>query len=818
MNMKSEKKYVRKVWTAALLFVLVAAMFVVMLPMNVGAEPTAVWVDDDYTSSTPGWGVDHFDKIQDGIDAVASGGTVNVKIGTYYESLYIGKSLTLDGEDRDTTVVQGPGYTTNDFRYATGCTLQDMSFKTYFYGLWVYKSSSIVIVNARFSDMNYLGVYSYYSSNVEIKNSIFEETSISLYQSTGCIVSDNDVYDTTNFLGIGLSYSTNNLISDNEISNCGSMGIRSYRSDSNTLDGNTISDCDFGIHLYYAKSNTLTNNVLTNTGIIIEGSLVSYWNTHSIDSSNKANGKSIYYLKDATTGSAPSGVGQIVLANCKNVKVEGQTLSDVSVAVLLGFSSSCTVKSNTVSDCAWGIWLIESDDNSLSSNKVMDCDNGLLLDSSGNCYLRDNILSNNDYNFGVKSTDFASYKHDIDTSNEVNGEPIYYWVDKTSGKIPSGAGYVGVINSKNVQVKGVSVKNNLQGVLIVNSMDTEIKDVELSNNYDGLVMDSSDGNKICNGKFLNNDHYGIVLTNSDDNGIMECTVKGNQYLGLSLSSSNNNKLSENEVVDNIRGLNLAASYGNSVKENTASDNTYYGIGVGESWDNIVCENTCNGNGQLGITIDFSFDNIVKDNTATGNSMNGIELFFASGNTVCNNELSDNDMYGLNALVDDTSIIKDNTITGNEQGGIYMDGSYLDSVKDNTITDNYGPGITLAWGAMYVEITGNTIIGNDNGIYIEDAWWSGSDGNVITKNTIKENKGYGIYIGMGNSYTEIYYNNLIGNEDQAYDGGSSTNWDDGSGMGNYWSDYAGKDTDHDGIGDTDLPHAGVDNYPLMKKYK
>lgn len=52
------------------------------------AAPGTVWVDDDYDSSTPGWGVTHFDNIQDAVDAV-TGSTVHVAGGSYYEDVTI---------------------------------------------------------------------------------------------------------------------------------------------------------------------------------------------------------------------------------------------------------------------------------------------------------------------------------------------------------------------------------------------------------------------------------------------------------------------------------------------------------------------------------------------------------------------------------------------------------------------------------------------------------------------------------------------------------------------------------------------------------
>jgi len=83
-----------------------------------------VWVDDDYTEARHGghvWGYDAFTTIQEGIDAVEEGGTVNAAAGTYdiaamggpsYEPVSINKSITLKGA--------GSASTTLDPQYPTG--------------------------------------------------------------------------------------------------------------------------------------------------------------------------------------------------------------------------------------------------------------------------------------------------------------------------------------------------------------------------------------------------------------------------------------------------------------------------------------------------------------------------------------------------------------------------------------------------------------------------------------------------------------------------------------------------------------------------
>lgn len=61
------------------------------------SAPETVWVDDDHSSTTPGWGLTRFDSIQDAIDAVEASGTANVAAGTYNERLTINKPLELRG-------------------------------------------------------------------------------------------------------------------------------------------------------------------------------------------------------------------------------------------------------------------------------------------------------------------------------------------------------------------------------------------------------------------------------------------------------------------------------------------------------------------------------------------------------------------------------------------------------------------------------------------------------------------------------------------------------------------------------------------------
>lgn len=153
--------------------------------------------------------------------------------------------------------------------------------------------------------------------------------------------------------------------------------------------------------------------------------------------------------------------------------------------------------------------------------------------------------------------------------------------------------------------------------------------------------------------------------------------------------------------------------------------------------------------------------------------------------------------------------------------------------DKTVSGVTVKNLNINWFNIgtYIRTTNNTLVGNSATDNIVGVLLSGS-GNNITMNYISNNR-QGLFFGFeqinGSSANIpsdiiIYDNSFITNEMQlsgcvckVYNFSETRHAWDYNGIGNYWSDYNGTDSNHDGIGDTyyiiDL--LNYDQYPLIK---
>ncbi len=77
---------------------------------GVTADSFTIYIDGDNAQGPWVGTYEHpFKHIQNGVDAVTEGGTVYVHNGLYYENLLIGKTMTLIGDDKSNTTIDGGG-------------------------------------------------------------------------------------------------------------------------------------------------------------------------------------------------------------------------------------------------------------------------------------------------------------------------------------------------------------------------------------------------------------------------------------------------------------------------------------------------------------------------------------------------------------------------------------------------------------------------------------------------------------------------------------------------------------------------------------
>ncbi len=592
-----------------------------------------------------------------------------------------------------------------------------------------------------------------------------------------CKITDSKCYDNKN--GIVMINSNWNTIMDCNFSN-NDGGMRLSNANFNSLINNECSDNLMNIYLYGSDNNQLDNNICQNSstdGIIIDES-------------------------------------------------DGNTISN----------STCEFNTDG------GIYLGDSNDNVLFNNTCSNNKHGIYVSQS-----EDNKIRNNNCN---KNTDTGIYNWYSDL-NEIS--------DNTC--VSNGDRGIHLSQAEDITVVDNNCQNNKIGINVVSSDDSTFINNDCSNQRYGISLDRSWNNDLVNNECNSNIKDGISLNESHRNSLSDNTCNDNDQDGILIYDSKDNNLSKNTCLRNTAGIHVVEDSEYNVLEYNDCSNNTWGIYTRKSYLNTIKNNTCFDNNN-GIYLIFRSEaNLLENNICEFNDNSGIALSVSANNTLANNLCSFNFASGISIEESDVNTIVNNTCidTGS---GIYMAwASTLNTIKKNICSDNLN-GIVII-DAMFNTVANNTclnnsigisvlesqyneIVGNNNsenqkGIFLRNAgsntfsknicssnngygifFYEANTENVIFKNDICFNQNYGILASTLSTDNNIYFNNFINNTYQAADNGLNK-WNNENGLGNYWSDYTGLDngangrTAADGVGDTNIPHMGLDSYPFMIPY-
>jgi parallel beta-helix repeat protein len=305
-----------------------------------------------------------------------------------------------------------------------------------------------------------------------------------------------------------------------------------------TISHLAITTFDVGMLLDGSSDSSIISNEITssNQGIIADGTSnihisqndVYSNNGNGIDFSNSFNG-SIY--GNNVTANAWSGIKLETSSN--NMEIVGNSVlanGITGISVAADCFQNNLIGNNVTENPGEGIWLQSSTSNTVSNNNVTDNGYGIYLYTTFNNILSDNTMENNTYNLGIYGDDLLSFTQSIDTSNVVDGKPVYYLVNHSNMIINSdaysNAGYVGLVNCLNITVQGLNPPSNGQGILLAFTNDSKITGNNFANNDAGIYLCYSTNNTVSTNNVTNNG-YGIVLISSTNNRIFHNSFTDN---------------------------------------------------------------------------------------------------------------------------------------------------------------------------------------------------------------------------------------------------------------------------------------------------
>jgi parallel beta-helix repeat protein len=641
-----------------------------------------------------------YTSIQAAINNANTGDTVQVYPGYYYEVITISTQINLVGSGIGTTFI------TSDYSNWVICIFADGVTVNGFEITMNSTSSSysgIVLSNVRDCNISF-------NKCLDLGNGISLESNAIYNKISNNICEDNYAS------GIRLSYAQYNTIQNNNCSDNWGSGLYLYNSGYNNILNNS---CTYnegnGIYLYQATNNKIQNN-----------SCIGNWNC----------GVEMYYS---------SNYNQLLDNRLNN--------NDNNGLELYSSQNNFIINNSCSNNYEYGFYLDYSQDNIIKNNSIISDLYAIFITESPN-----NILDNNTMigsGLFIYGLSFSEYIHTINTTNLVNGKPLYYYKNDQDIVTPQNASEVIIVNCQNITVQNLSFNQCGVGVLIAYSNTMIIRnntfnninygcklkyssDVEIYNNtfsdiINGIDTDYSSRNLFSNNTF-SNIQTGFDLLTSDQNKLFNNSITGSIY-GMILDDSSYNEITNNTIIDCYSGgIYLSYAPINSFYKNafTNCGLVIFGNVLVEYIQNIDDSNTVNGKllyyrlnqssgsiNDVGQVFLVNSENINVKNSNLNNCSIGIELIYSS-NILLENIVSSNNTEGIFSYYSHNNTFDNHLVSDNSYNGMRLYCSPDNNVINTRLLNNnyYGLNLYRSSKTMMRNINCSS---NDYGI---NFYWSG----------------------------------------------------------------------------------------------
>jgi len=245
---------------------------------------------------------DGYPTIQEAINAASDGDTIFVRAGTYYEHVVVNKSVSLVGESRENTIIDGNGTGTVITVVASNLTIKGFTIRNsgeLEYGIYVECQTNVTIQNNNIANNddgirlnyssnntivgnnianNYYGIWLPYSSNNSIVgNNITGNSLCAVELGFGDHTAIRQNIMTNNGIGVGLLSALYNVIEDNVINDNDDAGLCLIWVDNSLIQRNSIENNGWngeelfdGIYLFQCSNNSIFHNNLVNNNIQVD--------------------------------------------------------------------------------------------------------------------------------------------------------------------------------------------------------------------------------------------------------------------------------------------------------------------------------------------------------------------------------------------------------------------------------------------------------------------------------------------------------------------------------------------------------------------